>query len=139
MPEMHLPVEADRGIELDAGMKQVLALLTAYCREKRVVLRASDSGMLWVGSPELADIIVFTATGGTKAWQGDDIACSEVAVIAGLSNGDRLWTRPNKVATSLNAWPLDKSEIFGFTLHNLNQLHVTIQTTDDIAVIAYTE
>ena len=139
MPELHLIPESERGIELDAGMRQVMSVLIAYCREKRVTLRASQGGILYTVSPELKDIIVFTAGASVRTWQGDDIACTEVAVMAGLSNSDRVWTRCNKVASAENAWPLDKSESFPCTLHNLNQLHVTVESDEDIAIIAYTE
>ncbi|GAG82161.1 unnamed protein product, partial [marine sediment metagenome] len=44
MPELNLIPESERGIELDKGMKQVMSLLTAYYRERRVTLQATPSG-----------------------------------------------------------------------------------------------
>lgn len=138
IPELGLepPIKSD--IRLSDDMQQTLALLTAFGDNKRVVLKATDKGILQAVSPQLKDIVVLTADATPYAWQGGDVPCSEVVVVAGLDNAGRVWFRPNSAASSANGWPLDKGEIFGFTISNLNQLHVTIQTSGEIAVIAYT-
>ena len=130
------PIKGD--IQLSADMQQTLALLTGMGDNKRVVLRATEAGVLQTVSPQLKEIVVVTADSTPYAWQGGDVACSEVAVIAGLDNAGRVWVRPNSAASAANGWPLDKAEVFGFTISNLNQLHVNIQTSGEIAVVAYT-
>lgn len=138
VPELNLRPPITEKVRLSEDMQQTLALLCTMDNAKRVMLRASESGALYTMSPQIKDIVVFTATAEKKEFQGGNIPCTEIAAIAGLSNGDRAWIRPYSVASSANAWPLDKGEIFGFAISNLNQLHVTIQTADDIVVVAYT-
>lgn len=138
MPELHLIPETDRGIELDAGMKQVMSLLTAYWREKRVTLQGTPSGSLFVSSPQIADIIHYPAAGNNDLYQGANIACSEVMVMGHPSNGDVIWVRSHKVATVDNAWPLLKYDVVSFTITNLSMLHILIPVTTERAIIAYT-
>lgn len=138
VPELNLQPPITGKMKLSEDMQQTLALICAYVNNKRVTLRASEFGVLNTVCCQIKDIVVFKATAGTKQFCGDNIPCTEIAAIAGLSNGDRAWVRPYKVADATNAWPLDKGEAFGFAISNLNQLHVTIQTADDIVVVAYT-
>jgi len=138
IPELDLRPPITGHIRLSEDMQQTLALLTAYGDNKRVILKATPSGILQTVSPQLKEIVVLTADATPYAWQGGDIPCTEVAVIAGLDNAGRVWVRPNSAASAANGWPLDKAEVFGFTISNLNQLHVTIETTGEIAVLAYT-
>ncbi|KKL05731.1 hypothetical protein LCGC14_2603120 [marine sediment metagenome] len=138
IPELNLDPPVKGEIRLSEDMQQTLALLTGYGDNKRVVLKATESGVLHVVSPQLKEIVVLTADATPYAWQGGDVPCTEVALIAGLDNAGRVWVRPNSAASAVNGWPLDKAEVFAFTISNLNQLHVTIQTSGEIAVLAYT-
>lgn len=138
VPELNLQPPITGKVKLSEDMQQTLAVLCAMGVGQRVLLKASESGVLNIASRQIKDIEVFTATTTPHSFQGSNIKCNEVAVIAGLSNGDRAWVRPYSVASAANAWPLDKGEIFGFAINNLNQLHITIQTTDDIVIVAYT-
>ena len=139
MPELNLTPESERGIKLDAGMKQVMSLLTAYWREQRVTLRATPSGALFTTNPQIKDIVHVLADETNYVYQGNDIACSEVMVMAHPSNGDTIWVRPHKIATVNNAWPLLKYDVMSFTITNLNMLHILIATNTERAIIAYTE
>ena len=138
VPELNLQPPITGKLKLSEDMQQTLAVLSAMGVSQRVLLKASEIGVLNTTSRQIKDIVVYTATGGTKEFHGDNIPCTEIVAIAGLSNGDRAWIRPYEVASSANGWPLDKGEVFGFTISNLNQLYVTIQTADDIVVVAYT-
>ncbi|GAJ24204.1 unnamed protein product [marine sediment metagenome] len=138
MPELNLIPETDRGIELDKGMKQVMSLLTAYWRERRVTLQSTPSGSLFTCNPEIKDIFHVPADGDGDVYQGDDIQCSEVMVMAHPSNGNTIWVRPHKIATVDNAWPLLKYDVVSFTITNLNMLHILIETSTERAIIAYT-
>lgn len=138
MPELNLIPETDRGIELDKGMKQVMSLLTAYWREKRVTLQATPSGMLFAGNPQIGDIFHVPAVGNDYEYQGDNVACSEVMVMGHPANGNTIWVRSHKVATVDNAWPLLKYDVLSFTITNLNLLHILIPVTTERAIIAYT-
>ncbi|MBA7538866.1 hypothetical protein ES705_31143 [subsurface metagenome] len=138
MPELNLIPETDRGIELDAGMKQVMSLLTAYWKERRVTLQATPSGMLFTGNPQIGDIFHTPAGEAGGVWQGSSIACSEVMVMGHPANGDTIWVRPHKIATTGNAWPLLKYDVVSFTITNLSMLHILIETAGERAVIAYT-
>ena len=139
MPELNLIPESERGIELDKGMKQVMALLTAYWREQRVTLRSTPSGALFVTNPQIKDIVHVLADEANYVYQGDDIACSEVMIMGHPSNGDTIWVRPHKIATVNNAWPLLKYDVMSFTITNLSMLHILIDTDTERAIVAYTE
>jgi len=138
MPELNLIPESERGIELDAGMKQVMSLLTAYCKEQRVTLQATPSGMLFVGSTQIGDMFHVTANDTNYKYQGANIACSEVMVMGHPSNGDTIWVRPHKIATVDNAWPLLKYDVVSFTITNLSMLHILIPVNTQEAIVAYT-
>lgn len=137
MPEMQLVPEVDRGVELDAGMKQVLALLTAYWGEKRVALASSPSGVLFVSSAQIVDIYQVADTGGNYEYQGPDALCSEVMVMGHPAASGTIWAQVHKLATTTNAWPVAKKEVVSFTITNLNMLHLLIPTANDRAIIAY--
>ena len=125
-------------VQLSDDMQQTLALLTGYSDSERVLLKATETGVLNTASPQIKDIVVLQAADPVFSWVGGDFPCSEIAVIAGLDNTGRVWVRPYSVASAANAWPLEKGESFGFTVSNLNQVHVTIETTTEIAIIAFT-
>ncbi|MBA7528716.1 hypothetical protein ES705_20904 [subsurface metagenome] len=50
-----------------------------------------------------------------------------------------IWARSKAVATVDNAWPLSAKEVMGFTVTNLNMLHLLIVTDAEKAIIAYTQ
>lgn len=138
MPELNLIPEVDRGVELDKGMKQVMSLLTAYWRERRVTLQSTPSGSLFCCSSQIGDIIHVPAVGNNFDYQGTDLQCSEVMVMAHPANGDVIWVRPHKIATVDNAWPLLKYDVVSYTITNLNMLHILIPVDTERAIIAYT-
>lgn len=138
MPELNVTPEIDRGVALDDGMKQVMAVIAAYWREKRITLQGTPGGALFVCSSQLRDIVHHTATGDNEAWQGGDIACSEVMVMGHPSNAALIWTRSHQIATVNNAWPLDAKEVVSFTITNLSMLHILIAADTERAIIAYT-
>lgn len=138
MPELNVIPETDRGIELDAGMKQVMSLLTAYWREQRVTLRCSPGGVLFVSSSQVGDIFHVLATSINHLYQGIDLQCSEVMVMGHPSNGDTIWVRTREAATVNNAWPLLKKEVVSFTISNLNLLHIRIVADTERAIVLYT-
>jgi len=137
MPELNVIPESDRGIEVDAGMKQVMSLLTAYWREERVTLRASPSGVLFVSASQIGDVYQVTDVGAAYEYQGPNVLCSEVMVMGHPSASGSIWVRPHKVATITNAWPVAAKEVVSFTITNLNMLHLLIPTANDRAIIAY--
>lgn len=138
VPELNLQPPITGSLRMSEDIQQTLALLLAYGDNQRVLVKATEKGVLNTVSPQIKDIVVFTATDPVFSWQGGDIPCTEIVVIAGLDNTGKVWVRPNSVASAANGWPLNKGEVFGFTVENLNQLHVTIETTAEIAIIAYT-
>ena len=137
MPELNLIPVSERGIDLDPGMKQVLSVLTAYCKEQRVTLRASPSGVLFVSSSQVGDIYHLLATQNNHLFQGGDIQCSEVMVLGHPSNGDTIWVRTHKQADTNNSWPLLKKEVVSFTITNLNLLRIRIVADTEQAIVLY--
>ena len=138
MPELNVIPESERGIELDAGMKQVMSLLTAYWREERVTLRASQGGILFVTSPQIRDIIHVNGVAVTFKYQGDNIACSEVMIMSHPDNLLTVWVKPHAPALATNAWPLEPKEVINISITNLSMLNLLFGNVTDKAIIAYT-
>jgi hypothetical protein len=138
IPELDLRPEPLGGVELSENMQQTLALLTAFWRNQRVVLKASPSGVLFTASPQLEDIFHVTGVGANDVYQGSNIQCSEVLVMGHPDNAGKIWARSKKVATVDNAWPLAAGDVMGFTITNLNMLHLLIVVDGDKVIVAYT-
>lgn len=138
MPELNLTPESERGVELDAGMKQVMSLLTAYYKEQRVTLRCSPGGVLYVSNSQVGDIFHVTATSINYHYHGKDLQCSEVMVMGHPSNADTIWVRTRSAANANNAWPLLKKEVVSFTIPNLELLRIKIIADTERAIILYT-
>lgn len=138
VPELNLQPPIMGKVHLTDDMQQTLALLAAYCENKRLLVRATESGVLNVASPRLLDIYHVTATEAIKNFQGGDIPCTEVMIMGHPSNGELVWVRAYDTAADDNAWPLAKNDVVCFTINNLNQLHIFIETATDRAIVAYT-
>jgi len=138
IPELDLKPEQVGGVQLSEDMQQTLSLLTAYWKNMRVLLKASPSGSLCVATPPLKDVLHITAVGANYTYQGDNIECSEVMVMAHPDNTGRVWVKPNATATVDNAWPLDKGDVVGLGITNLNMLNLLIVDNSQKAIIAYT-
>jgi hypothetical protein len=137
VPELNLMPEQQGGVQLSEDMQQTLSLLTAFFLNKRVVLKASASGMLYVINPPMKDVFHVTATGAAFTYQGDNIPCSEVLVIAHADNSGRVWVRVNGTATVNNAIPLEAGDALSVSIINLNMLNLLIATNGEKAIIAY--
>lgn len=138
IPELDLRPEPTGGIQLTEDMQQALSLLVGYWKNKRVLLKASPSGALFVTSPQIKDIFHVTATSGNYAYQGENIECSEVLIMGHPDNTGRVWVKPNGTAATTNAWPLNKDDVVGLGITNLNMLNLLIVTDTEKAIIAYT-
>lgn len=138
IPELDLRPEPTGGIQLTEDMQQALALLAGYWKNKRVLLKASALGVLFVSSPQITDIFHVTAGADNYYYQGDDIPCTDVVVMGHPSNLDTIWARPHTQALATNSWPLLKKEVIDFTLSSLKQLHLLFIKSGDKAIIAYT-
>ncbi|GAI72107.1 unnamed protein product [marine sediment metagenome] len=137
-PELDLMPEQTGGIQLSDNMQQVLSLSAAFWRNQRVILKASPSGVLFTCSPELEDIFHELATQNDHVYQGANIKCSEVMVMGHPDNTGVVWARTKVAATVDNAWPLSANDVVGFTVTNLNMLHLLIKLDTEKAIIAYT-
>ena len=138
IPELDLKPEQAGGVQLSEDMQQALALLTAYWRNKRVLLKASPSGVLFVTSPQIKDIFHVVGVGANYVYQGDNIECSEVLVMGHPDNTGRVWVKPHATATTANAWPLNKGDVVGVGITNLIMLNLLIAVNGETAIIAYT-
>lgn len=138
IPELDLKPEPAGGIQLSEDMQQVLALLTGFWHNKRVLLKASPSGVLFVTSPQIKDTFHVTAATANFVYQGENVKCSELMIMGHPDNTGRVWVKPNATATTANAWPLNKGDVVGLSITNLNMLNLLIVTDTDKAIIAYT-
>ena len=138
IPELDLKPEPSGGIQLSEAMQQVLALLVGYWKNKRVLLKSSPSGVLFVTNPQIKDVFHVTATGTNYTYQGENIECSEILVMGHPDNTGRVWVKPNATASTVNAWPLDKGDVISMGITNLNMLNLLIVTNGEKAIIAYT-
>jgi len=137
VPELDLRPEQASPVRLSEDMQQVLALLTGYARNQRVLLQATPSGVLFVASPRIEDVFHVTATNDNYDYQGIDKPCSDVVIFGHPDNIGLIWARPDLPALATNAWPIAKKEVVCFTLSNLNQLYLRIVTNGEKAIIAY--
>lgn len=124
-------------VAVSDDIRQTLATILGYFDNSRVRLHASPSGVLYHASPRLADIVHYTAIAPNEAKQGDDISCTEIVCMAHPDNAGRIWVRTMKAAAANNAIPLDKGDVFGFTVDNLNQLYVLTITSGDTLIVGY--
>jgi hypothetical protein len=138
IPELELKPEPCGAIKLSDDMQQVLSLIAGYWKNKRVLLKASSLGVLFVSSPQITDIFHVTATGDNYLYAGEDIECTDVLIMGHPNNTDTIWAKPHLQADTNNSWPLLKKECIDFTLSSLSQLHLRFVKSGDIAIIAYT-
>lgn len=138
IPELDLKPVPTGGLELSEDIQQALALIAGFWRNKRVLLKASQAGILFVASPQITDIFHVTATTGDFLYQGESLECTDVLVMGHPDNAGLIWVRPHTQAEVTNSWPLLKKESIDVTLSNLTQLHLRIVTQGDIAIIVYT-
>jgi len=137
VPELNIEPPITGKVRLSEDMQQTLALLTAYCDNKRVTLKASESGVLNVASAKIRDIVHYTRTDPANPTQGDSVVCTECLIMGHPDNTGIIWVRPDKAAEITNAWPLSAGEVVSFTLDNLKQLKMNIATDGDILIVAY--
>lgn len=136
--ELNIQPPLEGKARLSDDIQQTLALLTAFGSYKRKALRCAESGVLSVASSRIRDIVHYTRDGATEEKQGDNKPCTEVLVMGHPSNGNKVWVRPYKTATVENAWPLEANEVISFTIDNLDQLHMFIETDTEAVIVAYT-
>ena len=137
IPELNLKPPIDGKVSLSEDMQQTLALLTAYGVNQRKLLRASESGVLNVASARIKDILHYTGVGANDTQVGDNVSCTECLVMGHPDNTGNVWVRPDKTATTDNAWPLAKNEVVNFTLDNLKQLNMLIVVAGEKIIVAY--
>lgn len=137
IPELDIKPEPTGGIQISKDMQQVLSTLTGFWRNKRLLLKASPSGILFTCSPQLEDIFHVTGSGANDTYQGDDIPCSEILIMGHPSNASKVWVRKGSEATVNNAWPLDANDVVNLSVINLNMLHLLIVADGEKAIIAY--
>lgn len=138
MPDISITPPLAGRQPFDADLKRTLAMLMGKCDSDMRLLRCSPSGVLTVSSNTLEDIFHVTATSAGFEYQGDDIPCSEVMIMAHPDNTGRVWVRRDTTAAVTNAWPLEKKESITITLSNLSQLRLLIANINEIAIIAHT-
>lgn len=125
-------------VELGEVLQQTLALMAGSDDMKRVILRASETGVLNVCSARIADIVHVVADENEFTWQGDYKKCTEVIVMGHPDNGGLVWARPDKAATVNNAFPCGAGLGFSFPIDNLKNLNLLIRVNTEVAIVIYT-
>lgn len=138
IPGLNLKPPITGAIRLSDDMQQTLSLLTAYSDNKRVVLRASESGVLNSTSPRIKEVVHFIGVGANDTQTGFDMKCTECLVMGHPDNTGKIWIRPYKGATVNNAWPLDASDTVNLSIDNLRQLNMLFVVAGEKAIVAYT-
>ncbi len=137
VPELLLTPEQEGGIELSDDMQQVLSLLTAFSKNRRIVVKASPVGALRTTSARVIDIKAFTASGDNDTQQGDDVKCSEVMCMGHPDNAGKVWVRSLATATVNNAWPLGSGETINLSVDNFRDLQMLIVADTEKLIVAY--
>jgi len=146
MPTTQLPMASERiGIRPPQGSQipvaeqvvQTLAQLLGHNAGERIVLIASPSGILYTASPRLSDVFQWTAAAPNTAKQGDNKAATEILCMAHPDNTGRIWVRTKTAAATNNAFPLDKGDVIGFSVENLQELRALIVANGDTLIVGY--
>ena len=146
MPTTQLPMGSERlgirpplasQIPVAEQVVQTLAQLLGHHQGNRIVLQASPSGILYVASPYLADVVHFTGVGANDTQQGNNVACTEVVCIGHPDNTGKVWVRTKQVATVNNAIPLDAGDIVGFSVENMSDLQMLIVVAGEKLIVGY--
>lgn len=136
-PELLLQPEQEGGIELSDDMQQVLSLLTAFSKNRRIVVKASPVGALRTTSARVIDVKHFTASGDNDTQQGDDVPCSEVLCMGHPDNAANVWVRTLSTATTSNSWPLGAGEVVSLSVDNFRDLQMLIVADTEKLIVAY--
>jgi len=139
VPELNLQPPITGKVRLSEDMQQTLALLCAMDNGKRVMLRASELGVLQTGEPAIKDIVIVASAAGTGIGQGIDMACSSAMIMAHPDNDDKTWVRPYAAVDATHGWPLDAKGVVMFGVNNVNQIHFLCDTPEQKVIIAYTK
>ncbi|MCP3678966.1 MAG: hypothetical protein GY782_01180 [Gammaproteobacteria bacterium] len=135
--ELHLSPERQGGINLSDDMQQTLSLVTAFCKNQRIVLKASPGGALRTTSMRIKDIVHFTADQADYVKTGDAIPCSECMCMAHPDNTGNVWVRSLAAATVNNAWPLAAGEVVNISIDNMRDLNMLIKVDTEKLIVAY--
>ena len=136
-PELNLSPEPEGGINLSEDMQQVLSFLTAFSKNRRILLRASPVGALRTTSARLIDVLHFTGSGANDTQNGSDVPCSEVMCMGHPDNAGKVWVRSLATATTANSWPLAAGLSMNIAVDNLRDLQMLIVTDGDKLIVAY--
>lgn len=136
-PELNLQPVPEGGVELSNDMQQVLSLLTAFSKNRRIIVKASPVGALRTTSARIIDIKHFTADGDNDTQQGDDVPCSECMCMGHPDNTGLVWVRNLNTATTSNAWPLGKGEVVNLSVDNFRDLQMLIAADTEKLIVAY--
>lgn len=137
VPELNLQPEQEGGIELSENMQQVLSLLTAFSKNRRIIVKASPVGALRTTSARIIDIEHFTGVGANDTQQGGDVPCSEAMCMGHPDNTGKVWVRSLATATVNNAWPLGAGESVNISVDNLRDLQMLIVVDTEKLIVAY--
>ncbi len=135
-PELHLSDKPEGGMELSKDMQQVLAVLTGFVKNKRVLLKASPGGILRTTSARIQDIKHIEGSGVNDQVQGSDMPCSEVMCMGDPTNTGLIWVRPLTTATTLNAWPLGAGEVINLSVDNYKDVRALVVDHADMLICA---
>lgn len=137
IPELDVKGQAEHPLTIVERVQNTLSVLTGFWKHKRVLIKASPSGILFASNPPVVDVFHVTGVGANDDYRGDDIVATEVMVIAHPDNTGRIWTKTKEAATDANAIPLDAKESARLTVTNLNQLHIRTVVDGEKAIVAY--
>lgn len=137
IPEMDIKGQPESPPTLIDKVQNTLSILTGYWKHRRVLCKASPSGVLFATNPAVEDINHVVGSGANYNYQGGSKDATEVLVIAHPDNTGRIWVNKGKVATDSNGIPLDAKESTRITVTNFNQLHIKIVVDGEKAIVGY--
>lgn len=144
IPELNLQPPITGKVKLSDEMQQTLALLCTLVDSKRVLLKASESGVLQTVTPRIKNIWGATSTGAASTKRGDNIPCNEVMILGHPDNDTTIWVRPYGVYVPSGnganiAWPIKANSVVNFVVSNLNQIWFYFVGATDKIIVAFTE
>lgn len=125
-------------MRLSDDMQQTLAALTGYDTVSRKLLKCSTGGILYSTSPRLAAIATIEANSDNYAWQGVAKKTSEIMLKADKTNTGIVRVMVDTIAGLTLGWPLNANDVVGFSIDNLHNLYIFVETNGEKVTIAYT-
>ncbi len=125
-------------LEIDVKAIQTLASLFGWDGQARRMITCSPAGSLHTVGPVASEIINKVSTHPNENVTFTDQVTSEVMIMACNTNGGDVWVNIGSAGGVDTGWRLDAGDSVQFSINNMTDLNVFIETSADMAIIIRT-